>query len=126
MAGVRIDKWLWACRFYKTRAKAKEAIDGGKVHLNGARTKPSKELNIDDQLKFTQGFDEKVVRVVALSERRQAAPIAQTLYEESVESIAKRTLVAEQRRALGTQQITDGRPTKKDRRLIHKFRDNNL
>lgn len=123
---VRIDKWLCAARFFKTRAKAKEAIDGGKVHLNGARTKPSKDIILGDTVKFTQGYDEKTVMVQMLSERRQSAVIAQTLYEETPESIEKRTLHAEQRKATGQHVASEGRPSKRDRRLIHKFRDNNL
>ena len=123
---VRIDKWLWAARFFKTRAKAKEAIDGGKVHLNGARTKPSRDVAVGDTLEITQGYDDKVVTVKALSDTRRSAPIAQTLYEETEESIARRELRAEQRRAAGSQVRSEGRPSKKDRRQIHRFRDNNL
>ena len=123
---VRIDKWLWAARFFKTRAKAKEAIDGGKVHLNGARTKPSKDVAIGDTLKITQGYDEKIVQVLLLAENRRAASIAQTLYEETADSIGRRLQFAEQRKAAGQHIHSERRPSKKDRRLIHKFRDNNL
>lgn len=123
--GVRIDKWLWAARFFKTRAKAKDAIDGGKVHLNGARTKPSKEVQLDDTLNITQGWDEKVVVVMGLSDKRGSATIAQALYEETAESTRKRALIAEQRKAAGSQVRSEGRPTKKGRRLIHQFRDRN-
>ncbi len=126
MSGVRLDKWLWAARFFKTRAKAKEAIDGGKVHLNGQRSKPSKEVAVGDTLKITQGFDEKIVLVNALSEQRRAAPIAQTLYQETSESEKKRALMAEQRRAAGQHIMSEGRPSKKDRRQIHRFKDKNL
>ncbi|MFT7219407.1 MAG: ribosome-associated heat shock protein Hsp15 [Candidatus Azotimanducaceae bacterium] len=122
---VRIDKWLWAARFFKTRAKAKESIDGGKVHLNGQRTKPSKDIAIGDTLKITQGYDEKVINVLVLSDNRRAASIAQTLYEETEESVKQRELRAEQRRAAGQNVASEGRPTKKDRRMIHRFRDNN-
>lgn len=122
---VRIDKWLWAARFFKTRAKAKESIDGGKVHLNGQRTKPSKDIAIGDTLKITQGYDEKVINVLALSDNRRAASIAQTLYEETEDSVKQRELRAEQRRAAGQHVASEGRPTKKDRRMIHRFRDNN-
>jgi ribosome-associated heat shock protein Hsp15 len=123
---VRLDKWLWAARLFKTRAKAKEAIDGGKVHLNGNRAKPGKEVAIDDSIKVTQGYDEKMVVVKALADKRRSAAIAQTLYLETPESIEKRTLHAEQRRAEGKHFITEGRPSKRDRRLIHQFKDNNL
>lgn len=126
MDKVRLDKWLWAARFFKTRAKAKDAIDGGKVHLNGQRSKPSKEIAIGDQLDITQGYDEKVVIVSGLSERRGSASIAQALYEETSESEQKRALVAEQRKAAGQQVRSEGKPTKKNRRLIHQFRDKNL
>lgn len=122
---VRLDKWLWAARFFKTRAKAKEAIDGGKVHLNGSRTKPSKEVSVGDTLQVTQGYDEKVIIVQDLSERRQSASIAQALFEETEESVARRNLRAEQRRAAGQHVSTEGRPSKKDRRQIHRFRENN-
>ena len=122
---VRLDKWLWAARFFKTRAKAKEAIDGGKVHVNGQRSKPSKELIEGDRLKITQGYDEKDVVVKALSDQRRNATIAQTLYEETEESVQKRELRAEQRRAAGQQVMTPGKPSKRDRRLIHRFRDQN-
>lgn len=124
-SSVRLDKWLWAARFFKTRAKAKEAIDGGKVHLNGARTKPSKEVAVNDRLDITQGYDEKVVIVRLLSEQRRSAAIAQTLYEETAESIDRRELRAEQRRAAGQHVMSERRPTKKDRRQIHRFIDRN-
>ena len=123
--GVRVDKWLWAARFFKTRAKAKEAIDGGKVDINGTRAKPSKELQIGDELSITQGWDEKVVVVDGLSDRRGSATIAQTLYSETEESIARREMIAEQRRAAGGQVRSEGRPSKKDRRQIHQFRSRN-
>jgi ribosome-associated heat shock protein Hsp15 len=122
----RIDKWLWAARFFKTRAKAKEAIDGGKVHLNGHRVKPSKEVAVGDKLEITQGWDEKTVIVKGLSDNRRSAAIAVELYDETPESIAKREMLAEQRRAAGNQVRSEGRPSKKNRRLIHQFRDRNL
>ena len=123
--GVRVDKWLWAARFFKTRAKAKEAIDGGKVDINGTRAKPSKELQVGDELSITQGWDEKVVVVDGLSDRRGSATIAQTLYSETEDSIARREMIAEQRRAAGGQVRSEGRPRKKDRRQIHQFRNRN-
>lgn len=123
--GVRVDKWLWAARFFKTRARAKEAIDGGKVDINGTRAKPSKELQIGDELSITQGWDEKVVVVDGLSDRRGSATIAQTLYSETEDSIARREMIAEQRRAAGGQVRSEGRPSKKDRRQIHQFRSRN-
>ncbi|MEC4681237.1 MAG: S4 domain-containing protein, partial [Nitrospirota bacterium] len=116
MSKVRVDKWLWAARFFKTRAKSRQAIDGGKVHVNGRRIKPSKELDLNDQLKIRQGFDEKTIIVKALSDQRKGAPEAQLLYEETVESIAKRQMTAEQRRAAGQHVASKGRPNKRDRR----------
>jgi len=126
MTGVRLDKWLWAARFFKTRAKAKDAIDGGKVHLGGHRCKPSKEVVAGDTLNITQGYDEKTVIVQQVTEKRGAAPIAQTLYQETPESEEKRALRAQQRKAAGAHISSEGRPTKKNRRLIHQFRDKNL
>ena len=122
---VRIDKWLWAGRFFKTRAKAKDAIDGGKVHMNGQRTKPSKEVAIGDVLKIRQGFDEKTIVIKALSDQRRGAPEAQKLYEETAESMEKRESNATQRKAAGSSLISQARPTKKQRRQIHQFRDAN-
>lgn len=123
---VRLDKWLWAARFFKTRAKAKEAIDGGKVKVNGQRGKASKDVNVSDTMSITQGYDEKVITVTAVSDRRGSATLAQTLYEETPQSIEKRALAAEQRKAAGRSVMSEGRPTKKNRRLIHQFRDKNL
>ncbi len=125
MSKVRVDKWLWAARFFKTRAKSRQAIDGGKVHVNGQRAKPSKELNLEDQLKIRQGFDEKIIIVKAMSDQRKGAPEAQLLYEETVESIDKRQMTAEQRRAAGQHVASKGRPNKRDRRLIKEFRNKN-
>ena len=122
---TRIDKWLWAARFFRTRAKAKEAIDGGKVHINGNRTKPSKEVAVGDLLYITQGWDEKVVVVKELSDNRRSAQIAQGLYEETEQSIEKRQLIAEQRKAAGNHVRSEGRPSKKGRRLIHQFKNRN-
>lgn len=125
MSKVRLDKWLWAARFYKTRAKAKEAIDGGKVHMDGVRAKPSKDIKVGDFVALRQGWDEKVVQILALSEQRRGAPEAALLYEETAESVEKRQMVAEQRKAAGGQIMSNGRPSKKDRRQIHRFREQN-
>lgn len=120
---VRLDKWLWAARFYKTRALAKAAIEGGKVHCRGERCKPSKEPRIGDELTVRCGFDERTVIVRALSMVRRGAPEAQQLYEETADSLARREQVQALRQAgaLGVQ--TEGRPSKKQRRQIHQFRD---
>ena len=125
MGGVRVDKWLWAARFFKTRAKAKEAIDGGKVHLDGHRVKPSKELQLGQVLVIRQGWDEKTVLVMGVTEQRRDASSAASLYVETPESIAKRELAQIQRQAAGAITPSAGRPTKKNRRLIHQFRENN-
>ncbi|WP_369960299.1 RNA-binding S4 domain-containing protein [Pseudomonas benzenivorans] len=118
---VRLDKWLWAARFYKTRALAKAAIEGGKVHCRGERCKPSKEPKVGDELVIRAGFDERTVVIQALSAVRRGAPQAQELYRETAESIVRREQAAAQRKAgaLGVQ--TDGRPTKKQRRQLQQF-----
>ena len=120
---VRLDKWLWAARFYKTRAIAKQAIDGGKVHCDGARAKPGKEITEGLKITLRQGFDEKTVIVKAISEQRRGAAEAQLLYQETAESIEKRRLQMEQRKAVPRHLQTEGRPSKRDRRLIHQFKN---
>lgn len=125
---VRIDKWLWAARFFKTRNLAKQAIEGGKVQCEGQRVKPSKDITTGLTLTIRQGYDDKVVRVNALSDKRRGAPEAQLLYEETPESIAKREERAAQRKAggLAGQIISDHRPNKKERRQIHRFQRQQL
>ncbi|SDI36823.1 RNA-binding S4 domain-containing protein [Pseudomonas panipatensis] len=120
---VRLDKWLWAARFYKTRALAKEAIEGGKVHCRGERCKPGKEPKIGEEYVLRTGFDERTVVVKALSVVRRGAPEAQQLYEETADSLKRREEAAALRKAgaLGLQ--TDGRPSKKQRRQLQHFRD---
>lgn len=120
---VRLDKWLWAARFFKTRALAKAAIEGGKVHCQGERCKPSKEPKVGDELLIRQGFEERLVVVCALSSTRRAAGEAQLLYRETDESIVRREQAATLRKAGALGMTTDGRPTKKQRRQIHGFRD---
>ena len=123
--GVRIDKWLWAARFYRTRAKCKEAIAGGKVHIDGVRAKPAKLLAVGDIVELRQGYDLRTVTVNELSDQRRGAPEAARLYAESAESIDARELAQAQRRAAGTIVRTEGRPTKRDRRQLHRFRSDN-
>jgi ribosome-associated heat shock protein Hsp15 len=119
---VRIDKWLWAARFYKTRSLASEAIKGGKVSVNGHRAKPSREVEIEDVLTLRQGFDEKTVVVQALSEKRGPATVAQQLYQETEESIEKREKEKELRQLSAAQRPHgQGRPSKRQRRQIHRF-----
>lgn len=124
---VRLDKWLWAARFFRTRSLAKDAIEGGKVHYNGARCKVSKDVEIGATLQIRQGFDERTVVVTAVSEQRRGAPDAQLLYEETTESIEARTALTEQRRlARDMMQAPLTKPNKRDRRHIQRFRDQNL
>jgi ribosome-associated heat shock protein Hsp15 len=120
---VRLDKWLWAARFYKTRALAKAAIEGGKVHCAGERCKPSKTPRLGDELLIRNGVEARSVVVLALGGVRRGAPEAQAMYAETPASIARREEAAAQRKAgmLGVQ--TDGRPSKKQRRQIHGFLD---
>lgn len=121
---IRIDKWLWAARFFKTRSIAKAAIEGGKVYHNGERVKVSKEIRVGTELTIQQGFDKKTVLVKALSGVRGPAPVAQQLYEETEVSIARRELIATQRK-LHNLARPDHRPSKKDRRDISKFKQEN-
>ena len=123
-AKVRLDKWLWAARFFKTRSLAKQAIEGGKVHYNGARSKVSKEVETGALLLIRQGWDEKEVEVLAISDQRRGAPEAQLLYRETAASIEKREQNAGQRKALqGLGLVSKERPNKKQRRQIHRFRE---
>ena len=119
---VRMDKWLWAARFFKTRSQAKEAIEGGKVHCEGQRVKVSKEVHTGMVFTIRQGFGEKTVVVKALSEVRGPASVAQTLYEETAESAEARAL-RQQERKTDNLAHPDHRPNKKERRQIHKFKD---
>lgn len=121
---MRIDKWLWAARFFKTRSIAKHAIEGGKVHHNSDRVKVSREVRIGMELTIQQGFEKKTVVVKALSAIRGGAPAAQLLYEETEASIVKRELLSSQRK-LHNLARPDHRPSKKDRRDISKFREEN-
>lgn len=120
--GTRIDKWLWAARFFKTRGLAKAAIEGGHVHINGARAKPARNVHTGDTLDLTIG-ERKITLVVAgLSDTRGPAPVAQLLYAETPESLARADAARAERR-LGAPARTGGRPTKRDRRAIHRFNE---
>lgn len=124
---LRIDKWLWAARFFKTRSLAKAAIEGGKVHIDGQRCKASKEVTVGMVLRIRQGWDEKTVEVLALSDQRRGAPEAALLYRETEESVQARLHAAEQRRlSRDAWAQPPTRPNKKDRRAIHRFRDDLL
>ncbi|PIE40864.1 MAG: heat-shock protein [Gammaproteobacteria bacterium] len=119
---VRIDKWLWAARFYKTRSLAKDMVEGGKVHYDGHRIKPSKEVCIGAAIRLRQGFDEKTVIVTGISERRGNATMAAELYQETAESQAQREQNALQRKSLAqSMPVPDRRPNKKQRRKIIRF-----
>ena len=120
---VRLDKWLWAARFYKTRSMAAEAIDGGKVYVGGDRVKRSKDVRVGDTIRVRLGPYEHLVVVRALSERRGPAPEARMLYEETPESAAARDKLRDQLRLLPAAFIpANARPTKKDRRAMRRFR----
>ena len=124
IAGVRIDKWLWAARFYKTRSAAQQAIEGGKVRLNEERPKPAREVRSGDQLVININGYEWAVQVVQLADKRGPAAVARTLYEESEESRQKRALEVEKRRRFNEPaSALRGRPTKRDRRLLDAWQD---
>lgn len=121
---VRLDKWLWAARFFKTRSLAKKAIEGGKVTYDGARAKVSKEVNVGASLTIRQGWDEKTVCVDALAEQRRGATQAAELYTETAESIEQRKQRAAQRKAFRESMLPpETRPTKKQRRLLERLRE---
>lgn len=119
---VRIDKWLWAARFFKTRSLAKQAIEGGKIHCDGQRIKASKDITVGLTLTIRQELEEKVIVITALSEQRRGAPEAALLYTETDDSIAAREKrVADRKAGLANFIVSDHRPNKKERRQIHKF-----
>ena len=120
---VRLDKWLWAARFFKTRALAAEAIDGGKVDVNGDRAKRAKQIQAGDEVRLRQGPVEWVLSVRDVAERRGSAEIARTLYEETAEGRRKREIVTEQLRSMPTAfSYGDGRPGKRDRRALRRLK----
>ena len=119
---TRVDKWLWAARFFKHRSAATEAIDGGKVKLNGLATKPSREIKPGDRVDITVGEDTRTVMVCAIADKRGTATVAQTLYEETAESMEARERARELRKFSATPGADlHGRPTKRDRRRIDRF-----
>ncbi|TYL42766.1 ribosome-associated heat shock protein Hsp15 [Dickeya sp. ws52] len=120
---VRLDKWLWAARFYKTRALAREMIDGGKVHYNGQRSKPGKLVELDAEITLRQGNDARTVIVRAVSDQRRPAVQAQALYEETQQSIEKREQLTQARKLNAlSMPHPDRRPDKKERRDLIKFK----
>ncbi len=119
MQRVRIDKWLWAARFFKTRTLATEAVAGGRVHVNGARAKPSKDVQVGDRIELTVGQMPWHVEVTGLADRRGSASVAATLYTETPESIERRRVLSDQRRVAPPVGAGMGeRPTKRDRRRL--------
>ena len=120
---VRLDKWLWAARFFKTRSLATDAVEGGKVDVNGARAKPAKLVGPGDEVRVRVGPQLFVVRVTDTAERRGSADLARGLYEETEASRAARERASEQRRlAAPTFDFDEGRPTKKDRRDLRNLK----
>ncbi|MGF1740885.1 ribosome-associated heat shock protein Hsp15 [Vibrio profundum] len=119
---VRLDKWLWAARFYKTRSIARNMIDGGKVHYNGQRSKPSKIVELGAVITLRQGHIEKTVAIDQISGQRRGAPEAQTLYTETSDSVRKREEETEKRRLHAHNPSPEKRPDKKQRRDIIKFK----
>ena len=123
MERLRVDKWLWAARFYKTRSIAKAAIEGGKVHLDGQRVKVSREITTGERLTIKQGWEEKEVIVKSLSDQRGPAPVAQMLYEETPESAQRRQREAQARKAAGGAMARPvQKPGKHERKALEKLR----
>jgi len=121
---LRVDKWLWAARFFKTRSLAKDAIQGGKVHCDGQRVKVAREVVVGDLLEIRQGSDEREVRVIALSGQRRGAAEAALLYEETAASVIARKDASERRKAgLAGFQPGDHKPSKKERRQINRLQE---
>lgn len=119
---IRLDKWLWAARFFKTRGLATDAINGGHVHVNGVRGKPSRPMSVGDELRIRKGAQEFTVVVKQLSDQRGPAPVAQTLYDETEQSRQARALRSEQRRVAAlSAPRPDHRPNKRERRKIIRF-----
>lgn len=120
---LRLDKWLWAARIFKTRAKAKEAITGGKVHTDGQRAKPAKEVSVGTMLRVRRGDDEMLLEVLTLSEQRRGAAEAAELYRETAASIAARTEAAARRKAARDAiQLPSSRPDRRDRRTLERIK----
>ena len=121
---MRIDKWLWAARFYKTRSLAQQAVEGGKIKLNGERVKPAKALRLGDTLDLNIAMQDWTINVLGLSDKRGPASVAQTLYEETRESRTRRVEQTTLRKlAAEPSQARHGRPTKRERRQLDRWRD---
>ncbi len=123
---MRIDKWLWAARFYKTRTLAQQALEGGKVKLNGERVKAAKDVRAGDRIDMHIALQEWTIRVLHLSDKRGPAPVAHTLYEETPESVLQRAQLAASRKLAAEPSLERsgrGRPTKRERRDLERWRD---
>jgi ribosome-associated heat shock protein Hsp15 len=126
LTSLRLDKWLWAARFFKTRQLATDAVSGGKVHVNGNRCKPSKEIKITDNLEISKDGYRWEITVLGLNQQRRPATEATLLYQESSESVAKREQQRQQQKeehAFLDFSPAMRKPNKKDRRLIHRFKE---
>jgi len=122
-SNIRLDKWLWAARFFKTRALAKTAVEGGKVHYNRTRSKPSRSVEVGGLVRMQLGFDEKTVEILEVHDKRRGAPEAQLMFKETQESIIKRDKNAVQRKAMNlSAHASDHRPNKKERRDIMRLK----
>ena len=122
LQAVRLDKWLWAARFFKTRSLCKDAIDGGKITYNGSKGKASRNVEVGAMIGIRIGWDEKTVEVKAISEQRRGAPEARLLYEETAESIEKRERKALEHKSFGGRIMADHKPNKKERRDIKQLK----
>jgi len=123
-SSVRLDKWLWAARFFKTRSVARDSVSGGKVHLNGNRVKPSRSISAGDELRIQRGEEEFIITVVEPSMRRGPATVARTLYEESEENRSRREKLAEERKLERQKHLSrERRPDKRQRRKIIRFKN---
>jgi ribosome-associated heat shock protein Hsp15 len=123
-SGVRVDVWLWAARFYKTRNLAKQAIEGGKIEVNGAAIKPARMLRVGDRLRISRGIERFAIEVTALSATRGPASVAQMLYQETAESLAARESEREMRRLTGaSMDHPHNRPDKHSRKLLREFKE---
>jgi ribosome-associated heat shock protein Hsp15 len=121
--GVRVDKWLWAARFFKTRGAATEAVVGGRVQVNGTRVKPARDVAVGDRLEITRAHERWAVMVTGLADRRGPASVAATLYEETPESAEERKRRRDERRlARPVGADLSARPTKRDRRRLDALR----
>lgn len=122
---IRLDKWLWATRFFKTRSLATEAVGGGKVHVDGARVKPSRQISVGQTLEIQKDQYQYVVKIEMLLDKRVSAPIAQTAYTETPESIEQREklhVTLKDERMFARSERPAGRPSKRDRRQLHRFK----